>query len=116
MISAAGCIECHTQAEKGQLIAGTEFGGGREFPNLDGSKGYSSNITPDKETGIGNWTKEDFISLFHSNSDSTTLNTKLNPGQFNSVMPWTMYGKMTDEDLSAIYEYLKTSVKPISNK
>ena len=103
MISAAGCIECHTKAEKGQLIAGTEFGGGREFPNLDGSVGRSSNISPDQETGIGSWSSEQFINLFHSHSDSTVLNTKLKPGEVNSVMPWTMYGKMTNEDLTAIF-------------
>jgi hypothetical protein len=38
----------------------------------------------------------------------------LKPGDFNTVMPWTMYGKMTDQDLEAIYTYLKT-VKPIKN-
>ena len=36
-------------------------------------------------------------------------------GEFNSMMPWTMYGQMEEEDLVAIYSYLKT-VKPISNK
>jgi hypothetical protein len=112
---AAGCIECHTQAEKGKLIAGTEYGGGREFPNPDGSIGRSSNITPDKETGIGKWTVEQFVTLFRVHSDSATLNTKLNPGAFNTVMPWTMYGKMTTEDLTAIFEFLKT-VTPINNK
>ena len=37
LTTAAGCIECHTKADKGNLIAGTEFGGGREFPFPDGS-------------------------------------------------------------------------------
>ena len=55
-----------------------------------------------------------FISLFHSRSDSTALNTNLKPGDFNSIMPWTMYGKMTDADLEAIYTYLRT-VTPIKN-
>lgn len=114
MTSAAGCIECHTKADNGALIAGTEFGGGREFLLQDGSINRSSNISPHKETGIGNWSSEKFVELFHSRSDSTTLNTKLNPGEFNSIMPWTMYGKMTDEDLTAIFAYLKT-VPPIKN-
>ncbi|MCX8011462.1 MAG: cytochrome c, partial [Ignavibacteria bacterium] len=35
--------------------------------------------------------------------------------EFNTVMPWTMYAGMTESDLSAIYEYLKT-LKPVSNK
>lgn len=114
MVNAAACKECHTRFEKGKLIAGTEFGGGREFPFPDGSKVRSANISPDELTGIGKWTEEQFIERFHSRSDSATLARKLDPGEFNSIMPWTMYGKMHDEDLKAIYAYLKT-VKPISN-
>lgn len=114
LTNAAACVECHTKIEKGSLVAGTEFGGGREFPFPDGSIVRAANISPDKETGIGGWDEETFVGLFHAYSDSTTLSTKLNPGDFNSIMPWTMYGKMNDEDLKAIFAYLKT-VKPISN-
>ncbi len=115
LVTSAGCIECHTKVNKGQLIAGTEFGGGREFPFPDGSLVRSSNITPDQATGIGAWNSETFIYFFHSLADSLTLNTKLMPGDFNSIMPWTMFGNMTDEDLTAMSDYLKT-VKPIQNK
>ena len=114
MVNAAACKECHTKFEKGQLVAGTEFGGGREFPFPDGSFVRSGNITPDATTGIGKWTEETFVNLFHTRSDSATLHTKIQPGEFTSLMPWTMYGKMNDEDLKAIYAYLKT-LKPISN-
>jgi mono/diheme cytochrome c family protein len=115
LVTSAICVECHTRAEKGQLIAGTEFSGGREFPLPDGSIVRSSNITPDQATGIGAWNNETFTYYFHSLADSLTLNTYLNPGDFNSIMPWTMFGSMTDEDLAAMSEYLKT-VKPIENK
>ncbi len=114
LTSAASCIDCHTKVDKGTLIAGTEYGGGREFPFPDGSVVRSGNISPDKETGIGMWKLETFISLFHAHADSTTLHTILKPGDFNSIMPWTMYGKMTNEDLAAIFEYLKTVV-PVQN-
>jgi len=114
MTNAASCVECHTKIDKGSLVAGTEFGGGREFLFPDGSVVRSANISSDEETGIGGWDDETFVSLFKAHSDSATLNTKLNPGEFNSLMPWTMYGKMNDEDLKAIFAYLKT-VKPISN-
>ena len=110
-----GCKECHSKAEKGNLIPGTEFGGGREFALADGSVVRSGNISSDKETGIGNWTNEQFIYLFRIHSDSATLNKTLKAGSFNSFMPWTMYGKMRSEDLDAIFEFLKT-VKPINNK
>jgi mono/diheme cytochrome c family protein len=115
LVNSAGCIECHTRASKGKLIAGTEYGGGREFPLPDGSLVRSSNISPDTATGIGSWNSETFVYYFHSLADSLTLVTKLSPGDFNSVMPWTMYGNMTDEDLTAISAYLKT-IKPIQNK
>ncbi len=115
LVSAAACIDCHTQFDKGNLVAGTEFGGGRKFSFPDGSLLTSGNITPDPETGIGNWSEENFLALFHSRSDSTTLSTKLKPGEFNSIMPWTMYGGMHDDDLKAIYAYLRT-IKPIRNK
>lgn len=115
LTNAAACIDCHTKFEKGSLVACTEYGGGREFPFPDGSIVRSANISSDEETGIGGWDDETFVSLFKAHSDSATLNTQLNPGDFNSIMPWTMYGRMTDEDLKAIFAYLKT-VPPIKNE
>lgn len=115
LTNAASCVECHTRFEKGSLVAGTEFGGGREFPFPDGSIVRAANISPDEETGIGGWDDETFVSLFRAHSDSATLNTRLNPGDFNSIMPWTMFGQMKEEDLKAIFAYLKT-VPPIKNE
>lgn len=116
MVNASGCIECHTQVDdKGQILPGKEFAGGREFPFPDGSKVRSANISPDPETGIGGTSQETFIGLFRARSDSATLNTNLAPGSMNTIMPWTMYGKMTDDDLAAIYAYLK-SLKGIKNE
>lgn len=112
---ANACIECHTQFEKGQLVAGTEFGGGREFPFPDGSVVRSANISSDEDSGIGGWDEETFVSLFKAHSDSATLNTNLKPGDFNSIMPWTMLGTMHEEDLKAIFAFLKT-VTPIKNE
>ena len=114
LTNAASCIDCHTKYEKGSLIAGTEFGGGREFPFPDGSIVRSANISPNEENGIGGWDEDTFVSLFKAYSDSTAMSVKLNPGDFNSIMPWTMFGKMNEDDLKAIFAYLKT-VKPISN-
>jgi len=37
------------------------------------------------------------------------------PGEFNTVMPWTMYAGMTEEDIGAIYDYLMT-IKPVRNE
>jgi len=114
MTLAAACIDCHTKVDKGSLIAGTEYGGGREFPYINGAIIRSSNISSDEETGIGSWTDEMFVDIFHTRSDSTILNTLVQPEDFNSIMPWTMYGKMKEEDLKAIFAYLK-SVPAIKN-
>jgi cytochrome c2 len=114
MTNAAGCAECHTQIDKGQIIPDLIFGGGRNFNFPDGSVVSSANITPDKETGIGSWTEEMFIQRFKAYADSTYSPPTVAPGEFNSIMPWTMYGKMNEEDLAAIYAYLRT-VKPINN-
>jgi mono/diheme cytochrome c family protein len=115
LTTAAACVDCHTQVNHGQLIEGMEFGGGREFPFPDGSMVRSSNISSDDSTGIGSWTKERFVNSFRMHSDSTVLSVRVNPGSFNSIMPWSMYGKMNTEDLVSIFSYLK-SVKPVKGK
>ncbi len=71
--------------------------------------------SPDDETGIGKWTREDFIRRFKVQADSSYVVPVVSAGDFNTIMPWTMYANMTEEDLGAIYAYL-TSLKPIENK
>jgi hypothetical protein len=115
MTNASGCVECHTQVDKGQIIKELSFGGGRSFMFADGSVVNSANISPDKETGIGSWTEELFIRRFKMYADSSYVPDKVAPGGFNTYMPWTMYARMKEEDLAAIFAYLRT-VKPISNK
>jgi hypothetical protein len=114
MVNASGCIECHTQAEKGQIIEDLAFSGGREFSFPDGSVLRSANITPDPETGIGKWSKENFIARFKAYTDSSFVAPDVQPGDYNTIMPWMMYGNMTKEDLSAIYAYLRT-IAPAKN-
>jgi len=113
LVNASGCIECHTQVDKGQVIPELAFGGGREFP-FPGSVVRSSNITPDPETGIGKWTPDSFVQRFKAYADSSYVAPEVKPGEFNTIMPWDMYASMTDQDLRAIFAYLKT-VKPINN-
>lgn len=114
MTNASGCIECHTNVSKGQIIRELAFSGSREFVFPGGSIVRSSNITPDKETGIGGWTEEMFVARFKAYADSIYKPEPFKPGEFNTIMPWTMYSGMNKQDLSAIYAYLKT-VKPIKN-
>jgi mono/diheme cytochrome c family protein len=115
MFTAVGCNECHTPAKNGQPIAGKHLAGGFEFPFPDGTLLRSVNITPDKETGIGNWTEAQFVSRFKLYSDSTFIPHAINPGDFKTVMPWLFYTNMEDHDLKAIYAYLQT-VPAVSNK
>jgi hypothetical protein len=113
MVNASGCVECHTQVKDGQIIPEFSFGGGREFMFPNGSVVRSMNISPDK-TGIGAWSEEMFVQRFKMYADSSYVIPTVKEGEFNSVMPWTMYGKMESGDLKAIYAYLRT-VKPIEN-
>ena len=116
MINASGCAECHTQVDpQGTIIKDQLYAGGRDFLFPDGSKVTSANLTQDNATGIGSWTEEMFVAKFKQYTDSAYQIPKVQPGEFNSIMPWTMYAGMKEEDLKAIYAYLRT-VEPIPNK
>jgi mono/diheme cytochrome c family protein len=70
---------------------------------------YTANLTPDEATGIGNWTDELFIKALRTGKHMGTGRPILPP------MPYDQYAKMKDEDLKAIFAYLK-SLPPISNR
>ncbi len=112
--TSAGCADCHTRQDHGKPVPGMDFAGGFAFPLGGGGVVRSTNITPDMETGIGKWSKEDFIRRFKAYSDSGYVAEKVEPRAFNTIMPWIMYTGMTEEDLGAIYEYLRT-VPVVSN-
>lgn len=113
MTNASGCIECHTDVKDGRIISELAFSGGRAFQFPDGSIVRSTNLTP-HATGIGSWSEEMFVQRFKQYADSAYVLPTVNPGEFNSIMPWTMYAHMEEEDLKAIFAYLKT-VEPIEN-
>lgn len=114
LVNAAGCVECHSKTDKGQVIKGTEFGGGMEFKFPTGTV-RSPNITMHKTNGLGKWTKEAFISRFKMYVDSSYKAEKVGITVNNTPMPWTMYGGMDTADLGAIFEYLN-SLEPSANK
>lgn len=113
--TAAGCAECHTKQEKGEMV-GELFAGGFEFNMPNNTVITSANITP-HETGIAAWSKEAFIRRFKMYQDSGYVVPKVNmeAQEMQTVMPWTMYSGMTEQDLGAIYTYLR-SVAPVENK
>ncbi|HYG39640.1 MAG TPA: c-type cytochrome [Cytophagales bacterium] len=115
LVTVAACGDCHTPQENGQFNIAMAFAGGNEFPLQGFGIVRSMNITPDKETGIGTWTEEMFLNKFKNPEMPHNKGVKVNKGEFQTIMPWTNYARMTDEDINAIYAYLKT-VKPITNK
>jgi len=111
----ASCADCHTPFKKGKPIPGMEFAGGMEFL-IPGLTVRSANITPDAETGIGKTTREMFIARFKGFSPEGARQIKVPPvGGANTPMPWTMFSGMSNYELGAIYDYLRT-LKPVNNR
>ena len=99
------CRGCHTNRSlmTGAFI-GPMFAGGFKFDAPDGSYCVSPNLTPDPETGkMTKWTEREFIARFRAPRAIKT-----------SDMPWDQFRQMSDDDLKAIYRYLKT-LAPIKN-
>jgi mono/diheme cytochrome c family protein len=115
LFTAANCTDCHTMKVKGNPMEGMEMAGGTEFPLYTGGTVRTANLTPDPETGIGNWTEQNFLSRFAVYTDSAYVPRSIAKGEFNSVMPWMMYSTMKQDDLKAIYAWLKT-LKPVKHK
>ena len=107
------CIFCHTPSDQGVMFQDSLLAGGVPFMLPGGGHVVTANITPDKETGIGQWTKEMFITRF-KDATKPEMHTAAPIGSYNTVMPWSFYGQMTDEDLAAIYDFLMT-VKPVKH-
>ena len=114
IFTAAACNECHTKKEKGAPVAGMELAGGFEFSIGSGGIVRSANITPDNETGIGKLTESEFLQKFKHYNDSSYLNPIIKKNTINTVMPWMMYRNMKEQDLKALFAYIKT-FKPIKN-
>jgi mono/diheme cytochrome c family protein len=89
---AADCMACHTTRD------GKPYAGGLGFRLPFGTL-YSTNITPDKETGIGNYSDEDFLNAIHRG-------IRRDGARLYPAMPFTSYTYMTDADALAIKAYL----------
>lgn len=114
MTNAAVCGDCHTPTDdKGRPLEGMEYAGGFTMIMHDGMAVNSSNLTP-HETGLGAWSRQQFIDRFKALDSPAARNIPMSPGQNNTIMPWTYYATMTAEDLGAIYDYL-SSLKPVDN-
>jgi mono/diheme cytochrome c family protein len=94
---AGGCA-CHTEPKKEANV------GARPFPIPLGTV-YSTNITQDKETGLGNWTDQQIY-------DAMVKGVRRDGSKILPVMPYERYSGMAQEDLKALIAYLRT-VKPV---
>lgn len=139
LVTIAGCNDCHSPKkmtpngpvpDEARLLSGHPadeklpevppniFGPGKwgaiTNNNLTGWVGpwgtsYTSNLTPDMETGTGVWNEEMFIKTLRTGKFMASGRDILPP------MPWQEYVKLTDADLKAIFAYLK-SLNPVKNQ
>ena len=136
LVTAMGCNDCHTPMKMG--ANGPEYDTARylsghqateKLPPAPAPTGpwmiaasisgtawsgpwgvsYTQNITPDPETGIGNYTEAQFVMTIREGKKQGRGREILPP------MPWPAFKNLTDEDLKSIYAFLRT-VKPIKNK
>jgi mono/diheme cytochrome c family protein len=136
LVNAMGCHDCHTPAKMGAngpepdmshslgghpsslavppppAATGPWVGSVTDsFTAWSGPWGvsYTANLTPDKATGLGEWTEQQFVD---------TIRTGRRQGRGREIlppMPWPAFKNLNDADLKAIFAYLRT-VKPIVNK
>jgi mono/diheme cytochrome c family protein len=98
LVTAGNCASCHTTQD------GAFMSGGLPFRTPFGTI-YSTNITPDPLTGIGNWSEVDFLnSLRHG--------VRPDGDHLYPAFPYTAYTKASDDDILAMFAYLK-SIKPV---
>jgi mono/diheme cytochrome c family protein len=108
----ASCANCHTPMTPQGDDMTRKFAGGHTF-DLGTYKVNGANLTSDTATGIGKWTEEMFLAKFIPYRDEKKYN--FTAGKENTIMPLSMYAGMKDDDLKAIYAYMKT-IAPITNK
>jgi mono/diheme cytochrome c family protein len=94
------CVACHSAPR------GKPFAGGLPMTTPMG-KIYTTNITPDPDTGIGRWTEEDFDHALREGVSKDGHN--LYP-----AMPYTSYAKVRDDDVKALYAYFMKGVAPVN--
>ncbi|WP_205583928.1 cytochrome c [Neorhizobium sp. NCHU2750] len=101
LATAGDCAACHT-APKG----GKPFAGGYPIASPMGTI-WSTNITPSKQNGIGNWTEEQFARAVREGVAPS--------GNLYPAMPYDSYSLMTDDDIKALYAYFQKGVTPVDN-
>jgi mono/diheme cytochrome c family protein len=106
MDSVVACANCHIQRDKGKPLFDRGLSGGMLFDE-EPFKAYAPNITPDKETGIGNWTDAQLVKAIREGirPDGSVI---------GPPMPIMFYRGMSDDDAKAIVAYLRAQ-PPVKN-
>jgi mono/diheme cytochrome c family protein len=110
LVQLGGCNDCHTpgyflgKPDTSRYLSGSDVG--LEVPGL--GVFVAPNLTPDKDTGLGNWTGPEIV---------TAIRTGLRPDgrMLAPIMPWRNLAVLTDADAQAIAAYLK-DLPPVSHK
>jgi cytochrome c553 len=114
LVNILACGRCHTEGllsgreATGPVLAGSRVGVAyTAYSEDDSNPGvvFPSNLTPDEETGLGNWSEEEIIRAM-------TAGVAKGGHERLTVMPWSNYGALSNRDLKAIARFLK-SLSPI---
>jgi mono/diheme cytochrome c family protein len=136
LVTVGGCNDCHTPLKMGpkgpepdmdRMLSGhpetfpieqLPVSGGQQWMMTAAATGtafagpwgvsFTANLTPDTNTGLGIWTEEMFINTIRTGKHWGVSRDILPP------MPWFNYREMNDDDLKAVFAYLR-SIKPITN-
>ncbi len=136
LVTAIGCNDCHTplkmtergpEPDRTRMLSGHPSGLEMPRPPKLGNGPWASagaatntafagpwgvtfaaNLTPDQNSGLGIWTEDMFVRALRTGRHMGTSRQIMPP------MPWTAFKNLTDEDLKAIYAYLRT-IPPVSN-
>lgn len=100
---AGDCVACHTNGAKG-----APFAGGLSMMTPIGAI-YSTNITPDKEHGIGNYTFAEF-------DDAVRKGVRKDGSTLYPAMPYPSFSRITEADMRAMYAYFMQGVQPVAQQ
>jgi mono/diheme cytochrome c family protein len=103
----SSCVSCHTNRGPDGALVGPAFGGGQRMDvAADATKVFvSPNLTPDPETSpVGAWSEDAFVARF-----------RMGAAISGTPMPWGAFARLTDDDVRAIYRYLR-SLPPSRNR
>jgi mono/diheme cytochrome c family protein len=101
LVVAGDCTSCHT------ADPAKPFAGGKRIDTPFGTV-YSPNLTPDRQTGIGNWSKDDFYRALR-------YGVAPNGAHYYPAFPYPYFSKMTRDDILAVRAYLAT-LAPVANQ